>query len=384
MTGFTVFRVRGIPIEIHPSAVLLLAIVFQGVMGRFARPELETLTLLAMAAACALLFFVSILLHELGHSLWALHKRLEVDRITLYGLGGIAWVRSGGRHVSPWTDFQVIAAGPLVTVALILCFGATERAGEALGWSMPVLDVVGYLTWINIILLLFNLAPAFPLDGGQMLRAWLWHRSGDSEAATRTMLRAGAVTGYLAFGGAIVLLATGNLRAGFIFALAGAQILFLVSRFSRIAEPGADRRRTAVVGDLVQRGPVVAPEGISVTEFLDRAARAPGHSTHAFGVTRDGELVGYMSLGLALHVPEAQRDGSTVADAMVRRDAAIQLDPDTPLEQALEQLPNVGDRGIVVDGDRVTGIVLRSAIAEALLEAADAGRGRSEFAEVPW
>lgn len=383
MTGFTLLRVRGIPIDVHASWLLLFAVIFQGVMGRFGSPEVGTLTLVAMATACASLLFLSILLHELGHALWALHWRWHVDRITLYGLGGLAWLRPPGPYASPRAHFQVIAAGPLVTLALVLFFGATQRAGEALGWPGPVVNVAGYLMWINAIVLLFNLAPAFPLDGGRMLRAWLWRRRGDPDAAALTVVRAGAVTGYLTAGGAIVLLATGALHVGFIVALASAHILFLVSRFASPPRTVARRHHTGVVGDLIRQGPVAVPENSSVSDFLDRAAHAPGHSTHAFGVTGDGKLSGYMSLGLAQQVPVEDRDRRTVGDTMVRGEEAIKLDPNTPLDQALEQLPGASDRGMVVEDGRVTGIVLRQGIAEALLQEAEARRG-SPLAGLPW
>ncbi|MDQ3719851.1 MAG: site-2 protease family protein [Actinomycetota bacterium] len=385
MTGFTFLRVRGIPIELHGSWVLLFAVIFQGVMGRFRSPEVDTLTLVAMATACSVGFFVSILLHELGHAFRALRAKWQVDRITLYGLGGIAWLRSDDPYVSPRAYFQVIAAGPLVTAVLILLFGATERAGEALGWPGPVVDVAGYLTLANAILLVFNLLPAFPLDGGQLLRAWLVRRSGDSEAAARTVARTGAVTGYLTLGAAAVLLASGMLDAGFAAAFAGGLIIFLVSRSSELAvAPVAPRADVEVVGDLLRRAPIVVPETSSVTDFLERAARTRGHSTHAFAVTRNGVLVGYTSLGLAHQIPAEERDRSAVIDATVRWEEAIQLDPNTPLEQALEQLQGDSDRGIVVEDGRVIGLLLRQTVAEALLEAADVKRGRSEVARLPW
>jgi len=143
VTSVTFLRIRGIPIEIHASWLLLFALIFQGVMGRFRSPEVDTLTLVAMAAACSLGYFVCLLLHELGHAFRALRAKWQVDRITLYGLGGIAWLRPGGPYVSPRAYFQVIAAGPLVTAVLVLLLGATERAGGALGWPGAVVDVVG-------------------------------------------------------------------------------------------------------------------------------------------------------------------------------------------------------------------------------------------------
>lgn len=352
--------------------MISFGLVFQGVMGRLARPEVDTATLLGIAAACSVLFFVSILLHELGHALWALHLNWEVDKITLYALGGLAWVRSRGPYYSPRAYFQVIAAGPLVTVALVLLFGAAERAGEALAWPEPVLDVARYLTWVNLVLLLFNLAPAFPLDGGQMLRAWLWRRSGDAAAATISAVRAGALIGYLTLAAAIVLLATGNLGLGFAAAYAGGLILFLASRFPG-ATSAAAPARPEVVGDLIRARPVPVSDDASVSDFIDSVGASGDHSTRALEVTRDGAPVGYISLGLAHEVPADERDRAPLLDVMVPRDGAVELDPNTPLEQALEQLTDAG-KAVVVEEGRVTGIVLRRAIAGALLDAAEAKR----------
>lgn len=387
MTGFRFLRIRGIAVEAHWSWVLLFAAIVSFVIWYLGRPEIDTLTVMGMAIACAALYFLSLLLHEMGHALWGLREGWKVDKITLYGLGGIAWVGPGGAYYSARSYFRTIAAGPLVTVALIFLFGGAERAGEALGWPRSVVDVLGLLTLGNVALLLFNLVPALPLDGGQMLLAWLWRRSsGGAEAAKRTLMRTGAVSAYLAVGCGAVLLVTGRLFAGYMVAIAGLQILLMGSLYYRATASARVRvspRRGEVVGDLIRERDLSFPEGNGADDYLDRVARARGLSTRAFGVTRDGELVGYTSIGLAHQAAEAGREGA-VADAVVRKDEAIQLDPNTSLEEALERLPDVSDHGIVVEDGRVTGIVARRAIAEALLEAADAGRGRPPPAAPRW
>jgi len=386
MTGFRFLRIRGIPIEAHWSWVLLFLVLIQAVIGRLGRPEIDTLTMMGMAISGAALFFLSILLHELGHAFWALHERWKVNKITLYGLGGIAWLGPSGPHYSPRAYFRMVVAGPRVTVALILLFGVAARAGDALGWPTSVVEVLGLLALANTVVLLFNLVPALPLDGGQMLLAWLFRRSSDGgEAAKRTLTRTGAVSAYLALGGGAVLLVTGRLYAGYMVAIAGVEILLMSSFYYRgmalaSARPRQRPKPGDRVGDLIRERDLSVPEDSSTNDFLDQVARARGLSTRAFAVMRDGELVGYTSIGLAHRAAEAQRDGSVV-DAMVRMDQAIQLDPNTSLETALEQLPNVTDSGIIVEDGRVTGIVSRQAVAEALLEAADTTRGAALAAQ---
>lgn len=304
--------------------MLLFAVGVQVTIGRLARPEIDTPTMMGMAISCAALFLVSILLHELGHALWARHERWKVEKITLYGFGGLAWLRPRGPYFSARAHFRIVAAGPLVTVVLVVLFAASERAGEALGWPRSVVDVAGLLTLGNLLVLFFNLIPAMPLDGGQMLMAFLVGRSGGSEATMHTLRRMGAISAYVALGGGAVLLATGRLAAGYLVAVAGFEILVITSIYYRAAASvRVSPRRGEVVGDLIRRLPTL-PEGSAVNDL--------------------------------------------------RKDGAIQLDPNTSLEQALEQLPDPTDQGVVVEDGRVTAIVSRPEIAEALLEAADARR----------
>ncbi|MDQ3575051.1 MAG: CBS domain-containing protein [Actinomycetota bacterium] len=371
MTGFRFLRIRGIPVEANWSWVLLFGGIILLVMARLGRPELDSPTLLGMAIACAVVYFVSILLHELGHALWALREGWQVDRITLYGLGGIAWLRRGP-YWSSRAYFRVVAAGPLVTAALVVLFGGIERVGEVLGFPSAVVEVAGLLAFLQLVMLVFNLMPAFPLDGGQMMLAWLWRGSRDPGAAARTAMRAGLLSACLALAAGMLLLVSGTLFVGYVVTGAGVQLLFLVSVFSP-PTAAATQARPEVVGDLIRQRQVSIPVDGSVQDLLDQVASARGLGTRALAVTRDGELVGYTSMGLVRQVAE-ERESPTVAEAMVRRDEAIQLDPNTPLEEALEQLPDVRDRAIVVEDGKVTGIVLRRAIANALLEAAQARR----------
>ncbi len=371
VTGFRFLRIRGIPVEANWSWVLLFGGIILLVMARLGRPELDSPTLLGMAIACAVVYFVSILLHELGHALWALREGWQVDRITLYGLGGIAWLRRGP-YWSSRAYFRVVAAGPLVTAALVVLFGGIERVGEVLGFPSAVVEVAGLLAFLQLVMLVFNLMPAFPLDGGQMMLAWLWRGSRDPGAAARTAMRAGLLSACLALAAGMLLLVSGTLFVGYVVTGAGVQLLFLVSVFSP-PTAAATQARPEVVGDLIRQRQVSIPVDGSVQDLLDQVASARGLGTRALAVTRDGELVGYTSMGLVRQVAE-ERESPTVAEAMVRRDEAIQLDPNTPLEEALEQLPDVRDRAIVVEDGKVTGIVLRRAIANALLEAAQARR----------
>ena len=220
-SSFTILRVRGIPIGVHWTWLLVFAIVVWSlgtVLFPATYPGLDGATYLAMAVAAALLFFGSVLAHELGHALRALDEGQQIEGITLWLFGGVA--RLLGSPHSPGTELRVAAAGPAVSVALAALFGGAALAGDRLGWPAALQGVVDYLGRINLILLAFNLVPALPLDGGRILRAWLWRRQASFVAATRSAARAGR-----AFG--IVLVTVGLLELFTGAGLGGVWLVFL-------------------------------------------------------------------------------------------------------------------------------------------------------------
>ena len=158
-------------------------------------PGLEGWVYLVMAAVSALVLFSSVLLHELGHALRGLREGLPIEGITLWLLGGVA--KMGGNPPSAGSEFRVAICGPVVSLGLAVAFGSAALAGDHLGWPDPLQGVVDYLARLNIVLLAFNLVPALPLDGGRVLRSWLWRRQRSFIAATRSAARAGQAFGLM-------------------------------------------------------------------------------------------------------------------------------------------------------------------------------------------
>lgn len=197
-------RVAGIEVSVNWTWLLVLALLVWSLSaGIFpeTNPGLSDTTYLAMALVAASLFFASLFLHELGHALQARREGVEIDGITLWLFGGVARIR--GEMPSPGAELRIAAAGPAVTLVI----GGICMAVPALA-SLPssVDGVVVWLGYVNLALLAFNLIPAFPLDGGRILRAVLWRASGDMARATRAAAHAGR-----AFG--IALIAVGFLAA---------------------------------------------------------------------------------------------------------------------------------------------------------------------------
>jgi PDZ domain-containing secreted protein/Zn-dependent protease len=185
-------RVRGVSIGAHWSWFLIFAIVVWSLATALfpaTYPGLDGTTYLVMALAAAALFFGSVLAHELGHALRGIREGLPIEGITLWLLGGVA--RLGGTPPSPGAEFRVAIFGPLITALAILVFGGAMFVGERLAWPAAVRGVADYVTRINAIVLAFNLVPALPLDGGRVLRAWLWRRQRSFLAATHSAARAG-------------------------------------------------------------------------------------------------------------------------------------------------------------------------------------------------
>jgi Zn-dependent protease len=193
-SSFTFLKVRGVRIGAHWSWLLIFGLLTWSLARTLfptAVPGLQMSSYVLMAAVTALLFFGSIVLHELGHTFRAIKEGMKIDGITLWLFGGVANFR--GMFPSPGAELRIALAGPAVSAALALVFGAAGM----LALPEPGRAIAQYLSYINVVLLGFNLVPALPLDGGRVLRAWLWKREHSFAAATRSAARAGKTFGGL-------------------------------------------------------------------------------------------------------------------------------------------------------------------------------------------
>ena len=182
----------------------------------------------------ALAFFGSIVLHELGHAFAALRNGIGISNIQLWIFGGMA--RMDRESPSPATEFKVAIAGPLVTLAIVIVLTAVGVAAvgseefkravviESDSGVSGVMAMIGWLASINLLVLIFNLLPAFPMDGGRIVRAIAWWRTGDRNSATRFAANLGRVFGYIFIGGGLLLIASGDAFGGVWLALIGVVI----------------------------------------------------------------------------------------------------------------------------------------------------------------
>lgn len=222
MSGFRLGRILGIELRVHPSwfiIALLVLWMLAGVALPADFPETAAPLRLAMAAAITLLFFLSLLAHELAHSVVALTRGIPVHRITFFLFGGVAQTSKDSR--SPGEEFLIAVAGPIMSFLIAALFLSAWWLGTDLGWGALVVGTAGYVAALNLVLGVFNLLPGFPMDGGRILRAALWAVTGDVTRATRWASRVGVVMALALVGYGLWRALQGEVMAGLWLVLIG-------------------------------------------------------------------------------------------------------------------------------------------------------------------
>lgn len=302
----------------------------------------------------ALVFFMSLIAHEMGHALVARRHGVRVEGITLWLFGGVA--KLGGEAATPTAEFRIAAVGPAVSVALAGLFGGSALLLDAV--SAPSL-MVGAATWlatINVILAVFNLIPAAPLDGGRVLRALLWRRSGNRMQATVTAANAGRFFGYLLIVVGVLEFAAGAGLGGVWFVFLGWFVLNAANA-ERVYAVVNDALAGVRVRDVMSPDPSVVSESMTVGEFLeDHVMR---HRWSAFPITaNDGAITGLVTLGQVKSVPASARPTTLVRDIACPIGQTARASPDDAVTDLIERLSTCSDRrALVFDGDRLVGIV---------------------------
>lgn len=331
-----------------------------------------------LAVVSALLFFLSILLHELGHAWVAIRNRIPILGIDLWMFGGVA--KLGKDADSPGVEFRVAVAGPVVTVVIAaVCFGlASTISGTSDALNSSQFDnsttgtttaVLGYLATINIFLLVFNLIPAFPLDGGRIARAIAWKLTGDRNRATRFAATLGRLGGYAMIGlGAYLWIVSGLAFTGLWLAFIG----FFLASAARSAEAQAEfagRIEHIRVSDVMDAEPVAIGEDAPVSYAEHTFFLRYGWAWFPV-VDAAGRLVGVVSREAIESVPAEERDTRPVSTVMARDDgtSGLRVRLEEPLENLLTQegLARLGAI-MAVDGEgHLRGIVTVDAVRRAL------------------
>ena len=377
--GITLLHVKGIKITVDFSWFVVLFLIILWLSSSF-RDTLgagsDDITPYAMAVASALLFFGSILLHELGHALVALRNGIGISSITLWMFGGVA--RMDRDSDSPGTEFKIAIAGPLVTAAIVvacvaagvLLTGADDFRDAAVADAGSGVNrtaaVIGWLAGINLIVLIFNLVPAFPLDGGRVARAIAWKVTGNRTGATRFAAALGQGFAYLLIGFGIFLFFQGDVVGGLWSVVLG----FILNGAARgaVAQTAITGRIEGVsVADVMDREPVAVPEDASVERVLDEYFLR--YRWQWFPVVdAQQRFVGLLDQGAAERIPEVERASVTVGEILARDSGTASVREDTPLESLLgnEALRRLGALVATDDDGRLRGVVTVDAIGRAL------------------
>ncbi len=380
--SFTLFHVRGIRIAVDWSWFLVLFLVIFWMSrsyGDLLGESGSATTPFLLAVLSAFGFFGSILLHELGHAIVAMRNGIGISSIQLWIFGGMA--RMDREAESPATELKVAIAGPLVTLAIVVVL--TLGGIAAVGWGefgeaallnsgsgvSGVLAMIAWLASVNALVLVFNLLPAFPMDGGRVARAIAWRRSGDRTSATRFAANLGRLFAYLIMAGGLALVFTGAVFAGIWLALIG-MVVNGSARGAVMQTAISDKVSDIRVADVMDREPVAIPGELSIEQALDEyflRYRWPWFPV----VDAAHRFLGLLVRDRADEVPETSRASSLVADLLERDDGTFQVRDDTPLDSLLSNR-NLRRFGalMAVDADgRLSGVITVEQVGRALRDA---------------
>lgn len=356
--GIPIGTIAGIRVKVQLSWFFIVALVAWSLAVSYfpsSAPGYSSRAYWAAGIVVTLLFFVSLLAHELAHSLVARARGLKVSSITLYLFGGVSSIE--GEIKKPSDEALVVAVGPLTSLILSGVFAGIW----ALDIGSRLFDsAVGYLAAINFLLVLFNLLPGLPLDGGRLLHALVWWRTGDDLRATRIASGAGSVVGYLLVAAGIVSLFGGDWVDGLWLAFIG----WYLKGSATVEEQSANVHsyfKGMRVSDLAETHPFTAAPNDTLEDVVDSIMLA--HQIRAVPVADDDRFLGLITLAAIGKVPRFAWTSTLVRSAMIPSSQVVTVTPDDEVETAimlmqqhdLNQLP-------VVAGGRMVGLITRAKI----------------------
>ena len=362
-------RIFGVEIGLHYSwfIIAFLIVISLGAQFRAAHAQWGDALIVGLALLTGLFFFASLLLHELAHSVFAQSHGLPVREITLFALGGVSQIEKN--PASARTEFWMAFVGPLTSAVIgLLCMALRAVAGSP---SSPAYVMLAWLGYINLALAGFNMIPGYPLDGGRILRAAIWWKTGDVERSTRLASRIGQIVGgiFIAFGilqffgGA----GFGGLWIAFIgwFLLQAAGESYLESGLTRALQRVA-------VGDLMSQDCPRVDGHLNVEHFVDESLLRSG--SRCFLVTDDGKLEGMVTPKEVKTVERQRWPFTTLFDIMRPLDQIRTVAPETPLRDALEIMgrEDLNQVPVMANG-RVAGVLSRAQVLNYLHTRAELG-----------
>lgn len=356
--GFNLFKVFGIQVSIDYSWFIVFGLVVWSLSALYfpnQYPGLGFGSYLLVAILSALLLFGSVLAHELSHSVVAKRAGIDVPQITLFIFGGVAQIAQ--EPESARIEFRVAVAGLLMSLFLAALFWIIARVGLAADWAAIVNGMFYYLALINVLLAIFNSVPGFPLDGGRILRAYLWQRWKNLLRATRAAARVGSGFGIFLILIGFLEFFRGNLIGGIWLVLIG---MFLQQSARAGYEMAALRDALAgvKVRELMSSNVITVEEQLPVSQLVQDFVYR--YRFVSFPVLRGDRLVGMVSINNVKEVPREQWETTTVGQIMVPVEQLDPIDPEADSVEALGLMvrKDVGRLPVTRDG-RLVGILSR-------------------------
>jgi Zn-dependent protease/CBS domain-containing protein len=350
------FTIFGFAIRLDPSWFIVVVLWTSGLATQIfpgMHASLPSAVYWAMGVAGTLGLFASVVVHELSHSLVARRYGIPMRGITLFIFGGVAEMSAEPPH--PKAELWVAAAGPAMSFAIAFAGFGLTALGTAAGWPAPLVTVVSYLAIMNFSLALFNLVPAFPLDGGRILRSILWRWKGSLRWATRISSQIGSGFGFLLIAAGILMV----LRSRW-----DGLYLFLLGLFLRNAAQMSYQQlllRRAFEGEPVARfmqpNPVTVPRAVSVADLVQGYVYRYHHKMYPV-LDDAGRLIGCVTTRQVKEMPREDWDRTTVGALASRCGPENTVRPDTDAMEALSAMSRTGaSRLMVAEGDQLLGIL---------------------------
>ncbi len=366
-SGFRVGSIFGIPIYLHPSWLIIFLLITLSLRMQFTLAHhgwTPTQTWM-LGILTSLLFFASVIFHELSHSVVAMHYRIPVESITLFVFGGLSRIERDA--TSAKQEFNIAIAGPLSSLFLAGCFWMLAHYWRG---NDKVAAVAGWLAFINLLLALFNLVPGFPLDGGRVLRGIVWGITGDFTRATRIASTVGKLFAYLLIFRGIWQALNGNWVGGLWLAFIG---WFLLSAAQESFAHVAMRNTLAGVRaeDIMTRDIPTVPRDMSIEEYVHEVLRT-GRRCHI--VTGSGKPVGLVTLHTARTAPREEWANTAIQAVMLPMDRVHSASPEEPVLGVLERMQSEDINQMpVISKGQIVGMIARDAILRVLQTRIQAG-----------
>lgn len=361
--GIRVGSIGGVEISLDYSWFIIFFLIlgtFAGVVFPAQAPGVDRFGYLLMGFIGAALFFISLLIHELAHAFMAIRRGIGVEGITLFIFGGMA--RTERDASTPGDEFIIAVVGPLASLALAVLFYGIAAAGSFGGAPLAVTVVAEYLGFLNVLLVVFNMLPGFPLDGGRILRAGLWKATGSMRKGTGIAAGIGRALGWGLIGLGIFSLLVGGALIGGLWLVFIGWFLGHAARASYQQVLLQEMLAPLTAGRTMTPHPETVPPDLPLDDLVqDYFLRRPFNS---FPVAEDDVPLGMVTLGQIKAIPRQEWAGKVTADVMTPMERVVVVDPETPMIDVIRKMQRAEVRRALVARDwELMGIISNTDLA---------------------